>query len=40
MNSSAKRLLVVLLAAVLVIIAWTGGHWLWHQLLVMHGLAR
>jgi hypothetical protein len=40
MNERTKPLLVAVVAVIVVVVLWFGGQWLWHQLLVMHGMAR
>jgi hypothetical protein len=41
MSRKAKSLTFVAIAVVVfVVLAWGGGQWLWHKLLVMHGMAK
>jgi hypothetical protein len=39
MSKKARSLTIVVIVA-LVVLGWGGGQWLWHKLLVMHGMAK
>ncbi len=40
MSKSRSLPFVAIAVIVFVVLAWGGGQWLWHKLLVMHGMAK